>query len=613
MISLNDNNRDDYVDENLLRYTVQECPVSFFLCAGAGSGKTKSLVKLLDNIKKVKGEEYKRKGKKIAVITYTNAACDEIIRRTGYDSLFEISTIHRFSWNLIKNYQDDIRYWLKNNIKSEIDELEEAQLKSRTQKSYNENDRKILSKKRRLESLDKIRYFVYNPNGENISIDSLNHDEVIKISNYFIKEYELMQKILICKFPILLIDECQDTKKKLMESIILLQKNNNREFCVGLFGDMMQRIYPDGKSDLDRALPDDWEMPIKVMNHRSSKRIVELVNKVRLDVDKIQQKPRDDSYKGHVKLFVADSTTKNKRKIEELVMNKMINYTGDKEWKNKDNGCQKLILEHRMIAERIGFIDLYNVLHKKYNTNFLDGTLVELNFFANIILPIIESKKDKDELKLMNLIKDKSPLLENEVDKSKYIENLNIISNEIDIISEKISSNTDTTCFDIVSSISNSGILNIPEKIKLALNSLINNDESEDDIIEIWKKMLYLPFNQIINYKSYISGASGFGTHQGVKGLEFPRVLMILDDYSAVGNMFSYEKLFGVKKRTKTDIDNEKAGKDNAIDRSRRLFYVGCSRAEKSLAILVYSDNPGGVKDYAISKGWFENNEIEIL
>ena len=66
-----------------------------------------------------------------------------------------------------------------------------------------------------------------------------------------------------------------------------------------------------------------------------------------------------------------------------------------------------------------------------------------------------------------------------------------------------------------------------------------------------------------------------------VKGLEFPRVMVIIDDSEAKGFMFSYEKLFGVKNKTQTDKKNEIEGKDTSIFRTKRLFYVACSRAEE--------------------------------
>lgn len=65
--------------------------------------------------------------------------------------------------------------------------------------------------------------------------------------------------------------------------------------------------------------------------------------------------------------------------------------------------------------------------------------------------------------------------------------------------------------------------------------------------IEIWSDLRNIPFSQITKYYSYIKGESSFDTHQGVKGLEFPRVMVILDDKSAVGRLFSYEKLFALR------------------------------------------------------------------
>ena len=43
----NDDNRDDHVDKEILSCYLKKPYKSFFVFAGAGSGKTKSLVKLL--------------------------------------------------------------------------------------------------------------------------------------------------------------------------------------------------------------------------------------------------------------------------------------------------------------------------------------------------------------------------------------------------------------------------------------------------------------------------------------------------------------------------------------------------------------------------------------
>ena len=117
----------------------------------------------------------------------------------------------------------------------------------------------------------------------------------------------------------------------------------------------------------------------------------------------------------------------------------------------------------------------------------------------------------------------------------------------------------------------------------------------------------------MIAYKNYITGKAEFGTHQGVKGLEFPRVMVILDDKSSKGFLFSYEKLFGVKEKTATDIKNERERKDTSISRTNRLFYVACTRAMNSLAVLMYTENVEKVKKYALDNKWFREDEIEIL
>ncbi|MGF6457865.1 superfamily I DNA/RNA helicase [Pseudomonas frederiksbergensis] len=73
-----------------------EQPRSFFLYAGAGSGKTHSLVTAVKSLKNRERQRLTFEGRQIAIITYTNAACGEIARRLEYDPLVVVSTIHAF-------------------------------------------------------------------------------------------------------------------------------------------------------------------------------------------------------------------------------------------------------------------------------------------------------------------------------------------------------------------------------------------------------------------------------------------------------------------------------------------------------------------------------------
>ena len=89
--------------------------------------------------------------------------------------------------------------------------------------------------------------------------------------------------------------------------------------------------------------------------------------------------------------------------------------------------------------------------------------------------------------------------------------------------------------------------------------------------------------------------------------------MVIIDDSEAKGFLFSYDKLFGIKGLSDTDKKNLSEGKETSIERTQRLFYVTCTRAKNSLAVVMYANNPEGVKTEAIKKRWFEEDEIIIM
>src|SRR3990167_3544102 len=82
---------------------------SFILDAGAGSGKTWTLVQALNYILETKSKELKNNGQKIVCITYTNIAKDEIIERTEHNELIHVGTIHDFLWECIKKFQSELK------------------------------------------------------------------------------------------------------------------------------------------------------------------------------------------------------------------------------------------------------------------------------------------------------------------------------------------------------------------------------------------------------------------------------------------------------------------------------------------------------------------------
>lgn len=86
----------DKVDE-LIISTLQQGR-SFRVEAGAGSGKTYSLNRVIEWVQANKWNEYKRKNQNVICITYTNAAVDVIAERLTSNSFILPSTIHSFAW-----------------------------------------------------------------------------------------------------------------------------------------------------------------------------------------------------------------------------------------------------------------------------------------------------------------------------------------------------------------------------------------------------------------------------------------------------------------------------------------------------------------------------------
>ena len=99
----------------------------------------------------------------------------------------------------------------------------------------------------------------------------------------------------------------------------------------------------------------------------------------------------------------------------------------------------------------------------------------------------------------------------------------------------------------------------------------------------------------------YLSGKAHFDTHQGVKGLEFDRVMVVMDDEDARGFLFKYEDLFGGK-----------AAGDKTVEGTKRLFYVIASRAKNSLALVAYASVPEKVRNFVLQEGWFSAAEIVV-
>jgi DNA helicase II / ATP-dependent DNA helicase PcrA len=617
---------DEHVEGEIAACLDLENPRSFFLYAGAGSGKTSSLVKALESIKTKNLARLRLRGQQVAVITYTNAACDEIVRRLKFDPTFYVSTIHSFAWKLIGGFNKDIREWLRKKLLAEIREIEESEAKGRAgTKASVTRLAQIESKGRRLGRLNEIRKFTYSPTGDNKERDALNHSEVIEICASFLSEKPLMQSILVNQYPFLLVDESQDTNKRIVDALLGVQAAHAGRFSLGFIGDTMQRIYNDGKERIEQELPADWARPVKRLNHRCPQRIVRLINQIRGPVDGHTQEARSDSIEGFVRLFVFSADVADKLSLEKSVRTYMAGLTKDADWNEREK-CKILTLEHHMAAKRMGFATLFEALSSidDFRTGLLDGTLPATRLFTANILPLVTAQQREDKFAAARIVRDFSPLLNAQAikDAPDQREQLRTARSAVETLM-KLWDTGEPTCGAVLDNVAESDLFLLPEGLKAIVarkqfpqvESANSEDESEDPVakeVAALEAFLAAPFSEIAPYARYVSNIAEFGTHQGVKGLEFDRVMVLMDDAEARGFMFGYEKFFGAKELTPADVRNEAEGRDSSVGRTRRLFYVTCSRAKKSLALLVYSSAPSSVRAQMIENSWFDDHEIVL-
>lgn len=605
------------VDKDIYNYLNMDNPKSFLLFAGAGSGKTRTLVNVLQAVRNNDLPRFIKTGKKIAIITYTNAACEEIKHRLQYDPIFVVSTIHSFVWNLIQPFTKDIKEWLEEDLQESIHNLQESINKARDPKNKTalKNQRSLNSKNKRLQDLNIINNFTYSPTSTKATTGSLTHTEVISIATTFLLEQPLFQKMLVNKFPILLIDESQDTNKNLMEAFIYMQKNHSNIFSLGLFGDLMQRIYSGGKEDLATSLPEDWVTPEKIINFRCPKRVIKLINKIRSEDDGKEQTEKPNAEEGFVRLFLIQSPKQNKLDIETQIRDQMKTITNDNDW-GETNLVKTLILEHSMAARRGDFNEFFTPLSMidSIKDSLLNGTSSALKFLTQQLLPLVKAIRTENDFQIMSIIKEYSFLINSDdffKDPMSFLTNVDLSVTQIHQLLQQ-----DISLRELLLSIDKHQLLVIPDLLKdLLITNIIESDEDADlfEKQKAWDTALNAKLSHVENYDKYISEELGFATHQGVKGLEFDRVMAIIDDDDSNGFLFKYDKLFGAVALSNTDQKNEEKGIDSVLSRTRRLLYVICSRAEKSLAVVAYSQNTTAVKNRVIEAGWFHEDEIITL
>lgn len=614
---------------------------NFILTGGAGSGKTHSLVSLIQEI----GRLYPNKS--IICITYTNNAVAEIKSRISNDKLF-VSTIHEFLWKIIKKYQKELKETIIELIYSEEEKYKKFTL---PKDNLEKNEMKI-----------NLGYFLnseivydeyYSLKSEEDS--KIGHDEVLLIAEKMFEKYSKLCDILKDNANFIFIDEYQDTSEEVTNIFLNHINKSKKENIIGFFGDSMQSIYETGIGNIK---DDSLKRINKIQNRRNPLKVIELTNKLR--DDGIKQIPSKDTQatninkgtgkikEGNVKFIYSDNNI-----LEELKKTYIFN---DWDFKNTLN-TKELRLTHKLNAEESGFKELYNL----YINDFIYSKLIsklkekkisedeDINNFGYIIekFPIFSGKgkenilkqadtKSKEEIekikdiewgKIKNSFINKDSLLdykfngltekyESTSNRDKILQKLDLIYESINLYSEnkyvelfkklkiKISSYEDkikirkemNELIELMKS-QNDKIYEIIDKANNILN--IKNDEKYIEFIGnkgwyLWNRIKDISFSEYVKSIEYQKEYFPYSTQHSVKGSEFDNVLVILDN--GKWNMYNFNLLL-----ENIFDENNILEKNKIFNRTKKLFYVCCTRAKENLIVFIQINNQKINKEKIIS------------
>ena len=552
---------------------------SFIFEAGAGAGKTYSLVEALHYLinKKGKERELLKRGQKIACITYTNVARDQILDRTERSPIILSETIHSFSWLNIKNFQLKLRERLKTNERWKERELKEGGIINQ-----------------------EVKYDLGYPKIKETEI-FLHHNDVIDLITDFMS-LPKFQAIFSNKYPFLFIDEYQDTNKDFVNAL----RNNffdKGSMVFGFFGDHWQKIYGDGCGKIEGEYLENIG---KEANFRSEKNIVECLNRIRPE---LPQNVKDINSSGTVSIFhtndwsgtrLTSSHWKGDLPSEEQAL--YFKYVRDilikNNWNFSDDQTKILMLTHNILAENQGYQNLINVF--KYKEECIKKEDPYIAFFVDVLEPVVNAFENKQYGKMFEVLDMRTVKIKSHGDKLKWKSNIDNL----------INLRTNGTIGEVLSYLMQSKSPRLPDKIEkkeIRFQELKEKDpdtlnEDEEKFLNKASKMKAVLYAEMIALAKFIEDKTPFSTKHGVKGDEFNSVLVVL---GRGWNQYNFGQFLEWVK------NNPPPAKEAAFERNRNLFYVVCSRSISDLALLFTQK----LSDDAIDtlKEWFGEESIHSL
>ena len=281
---------------------------SFRLEAGAGAGKTYSLVKALHYLIERYQRAMTRRNKKIACITFTNVAKDEILARIDKNPLILCETNHAFCWSLICGFQKQLR-----EIIAEMPIWQE-----RIAESGGLGERSV-------------EYTLGHRSIRERHI-SLHHDDVLPLT-IKLMENTKFRRIMAAQYPIILIDEYQDTDALWVEAIKTYFLGKPDAPLFGFFGDHWQKIYGDGCGKLEHPAVKEIG---KGANFRSTQTIVDILNRMRPE---LPQFTVDSNSSGSITVFHSNGWMGERQKGGHWGGRSSFRSRASSPWRSNESSC----------------------------------------------------------------------------------------------------------------------------------------------------------------------------------------------------------------------------------------------------------------------------------
>lgn len=531
---------------------IQECidqRQSFILDAGAGSGKTYSLVKALDYIRGGVRSELVRNSQKVACITFTNVAKDEIIERTEHDPLFVVSTIHDFLWSVLKTFQKELKVAVVT-LNTKL-----------PNNSRRKKDAEELS-----DAMEKCERIVYSDRGANYLEGRIFHDDLLEIALIMFQSHPMLSRIVAVRYPFILVDEYQDTSDRVISILLSYVLACETPPVIGFFGDKWQSIYPNVIGEIPADLREGLVPIQKEENYRCSTAVISLLNRIRTD---IEQKPAGKNVPGsavYINLSGIAGVSDAIAKAEKIVQD-------DFGWPKENGEAKILFLTHRLISRRAGYEELWTAYHERggfYRDRFQSGEDEIARFFCEKIEPLIDAWHSGKAGKAISILNDKERVIAGAEDKGR-------VSAALDKLVEI--SNREVAIQDVLAHLQDTGLIPLLDDLAFWMKppAKDGNQNEEDDERErsFFEKLFKVPYRQLRAYRDVLEHNLPYSTKHGVKGDEFEIVFVVLDDAGANWNQYSFGKFL--------------AGADTSqsrLLRTRNLFYVCCSRSKDKLAVI---------------------------